>query len=100
MSGIWDNYDENHEDRIEKFYPNSIHNEKEHFDEDADIDEYEFEEYGSSDSSSLENYNGQNQRELNVLQSVVKYLLPHVGIGVQKIVISSCRSLTSSLVSI
>lgn len=96
--GIWNNYDENHEDRIACFYPNSSRNDYRYYDEDADIDEYEEEGFESTEFDSAENNYGQNQRELYVLQSIVKYLLPLVGLGVQKIVISSCRSLTSNLV--
>lgn len=96
--GIWNNYDENHEDRIASFYPNSSQNDYRYYDEDADIDEYEEEGFESTEFDSTENNHGQNQRELYVLQSVVKNLLPLVGLGVQKIVISSCRSLTSNLV--
>ena len=96
--GIWDNYDENHEDRIACFYPNSSRYDYRHYDEDADIDEDE--ELQSSELDSFENNHGQNQREFYVLQSIVKHLLPQVGLGVQKIVISSCRSLTSNLVRV
>ncbi|CAL1291664.1 unnamed protein product [Larinioides sclopetarius] len=91
--GVWENYSENHEDCIKSLYPDA----KTRFgtcrDEDADIDEYEEEDSSLSDEASCEGV----LKEVRALQSIVKHLLPHVGSGVQKIVVSSSRGLTSSL---
>ncbi|KFM78401.1 F-box/LRR-repeat protein 5, partial [Stegodyphus mimosarum] len=90
--GIWENYDDNHEDRIEKFYLDSIGSAHQYRDEDADVDEYEEADDFSSEDDYSEHYNGKYQKEIKSLDSIIKYLLPLVGTGVQKIVLSSCRS--------
>ncbi|GIX84853.1 hypothetical protein CDAR_490711 [Caerostris darwini] len=95
--GIWGNYEENHEDRIKTFYPDAKGLYELHHDEDADVDEYEEEDSYLSDEASGDFISRNQQKETIALQSIIKYLLPQIGEGVQKIVMSSSRSLTSSL---
>ncbi|XP_055947771.1 F-box/LRR-repeat protein 5-like isoform X1 [Argiope bruennichi] len=94
---VWENYTENHEDCIKSFYPDSKTVFGSCRDEDADVDEYEEEDSSLSDEALNEGPLKSQQKEARALQSIVKHLLPLVGSGVQKIVISSSRSLTSSL---
>lgn len=95
--GIWRNYDEDHEDRVKNFYPDAKIVFKVHHDEDADVDEYEDEDSSFHEETFDDAPSKNQQKEMKALQSMVKYLLPKVGSGVQKIVVSSSKSLTSSL---
>ncbi|GFU12516.1 hypothetical protein NPIL_661251 [Nephila pilipes] len=97
---IWEDYDENHEDRVKNFYPDAKIVFKVHHDEDADVDEYEDEDSSLYEETFDDGPSKNQQKEMKALQSMVKYLLPLVGSGVQKIVVSSSKSLTSSLVNI
>ncbi|GBN18848.1 F-box/LRR-repeat protein 5 [Araneus ventricosus] len=95
--GVWENYCENHEDCVKSFYPDAKTAFESCRDEDADIDEYEEEDSSLSDEASNEGVLKSQQKEARALQCIVKHLLPQVGSGVQKIVVSSSRGLTSSL---
>ncbi|XP_054713378.1 F-box/LRR-repeat protein 5-like [Uloborus diversus] len=85
--GVWESYDYSHEERCEKFYGSNFKINQVR-DEDADVDESED---NSSNDSDL------NANELKTLKSIITYLLPQIGSGVQKIVLSSSRTLSSSL---
>ncbi|XP_023230434.1 F-box/LRR-repeat protein 5-like [Centruroides sculpturatus] len=92
-------------DLIEPYLPltNNYHLKNYKFlDEDADYDESGDNDSdcnvdcGSDDCSCADEIKS-IKRENKVLNSLVKYLLPKVGIGVHKIVLTSSRGLTSSL---
>lgn len=95
--GIWDTQDVDSEDLLEAFH-SSVSHSNDCYDEDADFDES-----GDSDADVSEDSDETDERkkifnrEVKALSALVKYLLPAVGTGVQKIVLASCKGLTSTL---